>query len=217
MYRTSIKGKLIGFAMIAAVGISGMYAVRNSYETISHNVPAYTENTNKITVMHKAKTNDTKIKDDVICTEPLDIVQSTETTEINKNAETDVILNEDEINILATLVNLEAGIESYECQKDVASVVINRMMVDNLTLEEVIYADNQFSPAYMISDSEPTETSLKAVNEVIEEGTTLPVYVTYFRSGRYHQWGDLVGYIEYDNTYFSYDYNLKEMYENGNL
>lgn len=33
--------------------------------------------------MHKAKTNDTKIKDVVICTEPLDIVQSTDTTEIN--------------------------------------------------------------------------------------------------------------------------------------
>ncbi len=75
--------------------------------------------------MHKAKTNDTKIKDVVICTEPLDIVQSTDTTEINKNAETDVILNEDEINTLATLVNLEAGVESYECQKDVASVVID--------------------------------------------------------------------------------------------
>ncbi len=28
MYRTSIKGKLIGLTMIAAVGIGGMYAVK---------------------------------------------------------------------------------------------------------------------------------------------------------------------------------------------
>lgn len=124
-----------------------------------------------------------------------------------------IYLTDDEIQMLATLVNLESGVESYECQCDVASVIINRMIVENSSLEEVIYSPGQFEPAYMVSYSEPTETSLKAVEDVIQNGTTLPIYVTYFRAGYYHEWGDLVGYRQYENTYFSYSVALKEQYE----
>lgn len=124
-----------------------------------------------------------------------------------------IYLTDNEIQMLATLVNLESGVESYDCQRDVASVIINRMIIENSSLEEIIYSPGQFEPAYMISYSEPTKTSLKAVEDVIQNGTTLPIYVTYFRAGYYHEWGDLVGYRQYENTYFSYSTALKEQYE----
>lgn len=145
-------------------------------------------------------------------------IASTEasTTEANVNVKgCDVYLTEDEIYTLATLVYLEAGIEPLNCQKDVASVVLNRMMIYDESLEDVIYKDGQFSPAYMIEYTKPTETSLAAVNYVIENGTTIPDYVTYFRSGGYHRWGDLIGYVHYTNTYFSYSESIKDEYESN--
>ena len=54
-------------------------------------------------------------------------------------------MGENDVYELATLVYLESGTESYECQKSIASVVIHRMQNDDLTLQEVIYAKNQFS------------------------------------------------------------------------
>lgn len=116
---------------------------------------------------------------------------------------------EDEIYELATLVYLESGIEPYECQLAVASVVVNRMTTSDQSLKEVIYAKNQFSPAYLIESSEPNESTLSAVREVVQNGPTIPEYVTFFRADYYHNWSDLiVPYCVYGNTYFSADARL---------
>lgn len=118
-------------------------------------------------------------------------------------------LTDDEIYELATLVFLESGAEPYECQLAIASVVINRMTTQNVSLHDVIYAKNQFSPAYLIDDSEPSESTLNAVKEVIENGPTIPEYVTFFRADYYHNWSELITpYIQYGNTYFSADTRL---------
>lgn len=120
-------------------------------------------------------------------------------------------LSEDEIYELATLVYLESGIEPYECQLAVASVVVNRMTTTGQSLQEVIYAKNQFSPAYLIESSEPNESTLSAVKEVVQNGPTIPEYVTFFRADYYHNWSDLiVPYCVYGNTYFSADVRLTE-------
>lgn len=120
-------------------------------------------------------------------------------------------LSEDEIYELATLVYLESGIEPYECQLAVASVVVNRMTTTGQSLQEVIYAKNQFSPAYLIESSEPNESTLSAVKEVVQNGPTIPEYVTFFRADYYHNWSDLiVPYCVYGNTYFSADVRLME-------
>lgn len=123
-----------------------------------------------------------------------------------------VSLTESEATMLAALVTLEAKGESYECQKAVASLVINRMLTSNLTVEGVIYQKNQFSTASRVASTTPTESCQNAVNEVLAKGTTLPIYVTFFRAGYYHSWGDQVAYTCMDNTYFSYSQALKNKY-----
>lgn len=118
-------------------------------------------------------------------------------------------LTDDEIYELATLVWLEARGESQECQKAVASVVINRMTTGNLSLHDVIYAKNQFTPANLISTSTPDDIQIAIVNEIVMNGPSIPEYVTYFRTGYYHQFSNrLIQYKCIDNTYFSYDIDL---------
>lgn len=120
-------------------------------------------------------------------------------------------MTEDEIYTLATLVYLEAGSESYECQVAVASVVINRMTLDNRSLNSVIYEEGQFTPAYKISYTHPTSMSIQAVRDVVENGPNIPEYVTYFRAGYYHNWDSrIVDYDRIDDVYFSYDKYVRE-------
>lgn len=121
-----------------------------------------------------------------------------------------ITLTDDEIYLFATLVYLEGGAESYECQKAIASVVVNRMTTQNKSLYDVIYAPNQFSVARALSYNQPSESSQKAVNEVIENGPSVPEYVTYFRADYYHSWSSVSDYTCIDNTYFSCDNALKE-------
>lgn len=123
-----------------------------------------------------------------------------------------VSMTADEAKMLAALVTLESKGESYECQKAVASLVINRMLTSNLTVEGVIYQKNQFSTASRVASTTPTESCMNAVNDVLANGTTLPIYVTFFRAGYYHSWGDQVAYCCMDNTYFSYSQALKNKY-----
>lgn len=120
-------------------------------------------------------------------------------------------LTDDEIYMLATLVYLEGGIESLECQKAIASVVINRMNLWDMTLEEVIYQKNQFSPAYLIESSAPDDIQIRLVHELMITGVSIPEYVCYFRAGYYHDWASMNDYTCFDRTYFSYsdrDYSL---------
>lgn len=127
----------------------------------------------------------------------------------NKYYNVGVTLSDAEIRDLATLVFLESGNEPYECQLAVASVIINRMVNDDLSLYDVMYAPNQFSPASIISSSSPSESTLAAVYEVLQNGTTIPNYVTFFRASYYHNWSSyIVPYCVYGNTYFSADTRL---------
>lgn len=135
-------------------------------------------------------------------------VQTEETTEETIDDEYYINLTDDEIYTLATLVYLEAGIESFECQKAVASVVINRMTTQGLSLDEVVYAKNQFTPSGQIKYNCPTDSTLGAVMDVVMNGPNIPEYVTYFREGYFFDWA--IDYVKYDHTCFSY---TQEVYD----
>lgn len=122
-----------------------------------------------------------------------------------------VSLTNDEIYEFAILVYLEAGGESYECQKAVASVVLNRMVISCLSFHDVIYSPGQFEPADQIPYTDPSESCLAAVQEVVWFGPTLPIYVTYFRSAYYFDWVE--PYTCIDNTYFSYSEDIRMLVE----
>ena len=112
----------------------------------------------------------------------------------------------EEREMLARIVYQEANIESLECQRAVASVVINRWNNGYWgdTLEQVIYAESQFSPAYLIPSTTPTNTNYEAVDYVLKNGCTVPEYVLYFRADYHFDWDDYVPYDDINNTYFGY-------------
>lgn len=119
-----------------------------------------------------------------------------------------LVLDDVEKHIFASLLRLEVGSSSYECQMAAASVVVNRMLYDNKGFKEVVYEKNQFSVAKWIDPDtgkcykEPLEINWRAVEDICQNGPTLPYYVMYFRADYYHKWS--TPYFEIDGTYFSY-------------
>ena len=145
-------------------------------------------------------------------------VESTQTSDITtaESGQTDTVaessksyidLSESEINLLATLVYLEGGCESYECMKGIASVVVNRMLTTGDSLHQVIHAPGQFSVAHLLDSYCPTEETLRAARDIVENGPSMPIHVLYFRASHYHQFGNgrVIPYTCIDNTYFSSD------------
>lgn len=131
-------------------------------------------------------------------------------SEIDDIIEPFILLTEEEKRDFSALVYLEVGGESYECMKTVASVIVNRMINNDLSLYDVIYATNQFEPAENIPYTDPSEEAIQAVNEIVQNGPCVPKNVTFFRASYYHNWSDLIQpYTVIDNTYFSYDVRIE--------
>ena len=112
----------------------------------------------------------------------------------------------EEREMLARIVYLESNIESIECQKAVASVIINRWQDGYWgdTLYDVIYAKSQFAPAHKIYKTTPTETNYEAVDYVLRYGCTVPGYVKFFRIDYHFDWDGYVPYTKMDHTCFGY-------------
>lgn len=117
-----------------------------------------------------------------------------------------VQLSENDKHILAALVWLEGRGESDACQRTIASVVLNRMMVYGSSLTDVVYAKNQFTPAGQIEQVRATKDishQVALVEDICIQGTTIPHYVLYFRSSYYFNWPTVTNYCNIGNTYFS--------------
>ena len=110
--------------------------------------------------------------------------------------------------MLARLVYLEANTESLECQRAVASVVVNRWLDGRWgsTIASVIYSPYQFSPAGLIHKTTPTETNYVAVDHILKSGSILPKYCLYFRSEHCFSdvWEGYARYAQIDDMYFGY-------------
>lgn len=101
-------------------------------------------------------------------------------------------LNEEEKDLLARLIKLEAGDQSWECQCAVGSVVLNRLKQEyggKKTLHGVVYARGQFSTAHRIKRTKATQTQKDVVEYLLQNGVTLPEDVIYFHYKRYGKWG----------------------------
>jgi hypothetical protein len=115
-------------------------------------------------------------------------------------------ISESDREMLARLVFLEANTESLECQKAIVSVVINRWQSGywGSTLTDVVYAPNQFTPAKKIPNTTATQINYQAVDEVLQNGCTVPSYVLYFRANYHFNWNGYVGYTKIDDVCFGY-------------
>lgn len=112
-----------------------------------------------------------------------------------------VEVSDEDIRDIAALVYLEAGAQSYKCQKAIASVIFNRMIRYDMSAQATIHEPGVFSPAARVDRTSPSGSCLMAVREVLEQGCTLPARVTAFRNGHYHNFGS--HYCCIDGVYFS--------------
>lgn len=121
-------------------------------------------------------------------------------TPVPRSAVSVSLSTEDRRNI-AALTYLEAGSCSFECQCAIVSVIINRMNRYNKTASQVIWESGVFSPAARVRTTVPSQSCLRAVDTVIENGCTLPGNVLAFRNRTYHTFGR--PYCQIDGVYFT--------------
>lgn len=126
---------------------------------------------------------------------------------------------EQELDLLARLVESEGGTESYDTRLKIASVVINRVNDPKFpeTIKEVIYAKSQFSVTViykngiLMIDYPASEDSIKAARDILENGSVLPqeVQVFYSKSCREPWVTSRETYGTFDNTVFAYIYSRR--------
>lgn len=83
--------------------------------------------------------------------------------------------NDSDVNLLAHLIESEAGDESYEGKLAVGSVVLNRSRMDRKNISSVIFSKNQFDGVntnnFKIS---PSNDSIKAAKEALAGVDAVP-------------------------------------------
>ena len=119
-----------------------------------------------------------------------------------------------ERSVFIQIVYREVGTQSDECQRAVASVILNRLRKGRWgnTLIDVITSQNQFAPCGGYKDQGKALTELfskvpdskgdyanyqrcaNAVDYVMKNGNTIPYYVMYFQYQKHFDWP---GYSEY--------------------
>lgn len=130
---------------------------------------------------------------------------------------------EEELDLLARLIFSEGGIESYETQLKIGSVVMNRVMSDEPYFPDdirgVIYQENQFSVTFirnkdgiLMIDQPADEEAKKAAYEVLTYGSVLPPDVQVFFHKRVTTgWvATREPYGTFDHTTFAYIYEKGE-------
>lgn len=116
-------------------------------------------------------------------------------------------VSNDDIDLVAKIVYLEAGGEGADLQRAVTEVIYNRVLsgIWGDSVSEVIYATNdygwEFSTVPDLYKAEPTDTTYEIVRDVFQKGSTIPLRIMYFRLNHYHQWA--VDEFQIDNVYFS--------------
>jgi len=79
---------------------------------------------------------------------------------------------EEDLQLLAKLVQVEAGYEPYEGQLAIANIILNRVKDSRFpdTIRDVIYSGRQFPPAHngLLDKSEPNASSLRAARDALD-------------------------------------------------
>lgn len=119
-------------------------------------------------------------------------------------------LGEEDVEILARLVWMEAQGEPVEGQQAVAEVILNRVVADNFpdTVKGVVFAEDQFRSAQRLEMAEPTQTQYEAVEQALKGPYVLPKDVVFFATYKVNSslWGKIGGH------YFCYQWDM-EPYE----
>lgn len=111
----------------------------------------------------------------------------------------EVQLDEDDWELLARMVWVEARGETAEGQQAVAEVVLNRLVSGNYqdTVHGIVYADNQFRSTQWLDKAEPTQTQYDAVEAALNGPYVLPMDVVHFATYPVTDqvWGTIGGHV----------------------
>ena len=109
-----------------------------------------------------------------------------------------IFLTQEDADLLARIIWLEARGECFEGQQAVAEVVFNRMLSDAFpdTLYGVIYEKGQFSTAHRVKEATPSETQYRAIYEALTGTNVLPLDVVFFATSPENDnvWGTIGGH-----------------------
>ena len=111
----------------------------------------------------------------------------------------DIQLTNEERQLLARLIWVEAQGECEEGQQAVAEVVLNRMASSNFgnTLKGVIYGEGQFRSVPYLEDAQPHQAQYEAIERAIYGPYVLPEGVVHFATYPTNDnvWGQIGGHI----------------------
>lgn len=108
-------------------------------------------------------------------------------------------LTNEEIQLLARVIWVEARGECEKGQQAVAEVILNRLESGRFadTLHDVVYAEGQFRSVAFLEDAEPYQAQYRAIDRAIHGPYVLPVDVVHFATYRTNDnvWGQIGGHI----------------------
>ena len=111
----------------------------------------------------------------------------------------DILLTQDEIELLAKVVWVEAQGECAEGQQAVAEVALNRIASGNFpnNLHDVIYGEGQFRSVPKLDEATPWQAQYEAIENAIYGPYVLPEDVVYFATTPTNDnvWGQIGGHI----------------------
>lgn len=110
-----------------------------------------------------------------------------------------VELTNEEIDLLARMVWVEARGETDVGQQAVAEVVLNRLVSEGFSdnIRDIVYSHNQFKSTQWLKEAEVTQTQLEAVYGALNGPYVLPIDVVHFATYAVTDrvWGTIGGHI----------------------
>ena len=118
-----------------------------------------------------------------------------------------VDLSEEDMRLFAKLLWLETRGETYDGQRAVAEVILNRLVSPNFpnTIRGIIYAEGQFPCTEDIPDATPSQTQYEAIERALKGPYILPKEVVFYAKYKENKnfWGQIGAH------YFCYSYDWK--------
>ena len=110
----------------------------------------------------------------------------------------DIELTNEDMDLLARMIWVEARGESFEGQQAIAEIVLNRIKSANFpnTVKSVIYSPHQFNSTAFLDDAEPTHTQYEAIEKALYGPYILDEDVVFFSRTAINDniWGKIGGH-----------------------
>lgn len=124
-----------------------------------------------------------------------------ERVEILKEEEMDYLWSDDRL-LIAKVVQAEAGTEPFVGQVAVASTILNRAELREMSIEDVVYEENQYAKPWVGTIDNQV---MDAVDFAIENRDLFPKNMFFFRTKHFHELAFAENYTQIGHHYFSTD------------